>query len=56
MKFSTLFIGSTIFLVNVIGKVPAWFSLGVTIGLVTGGVVFSWLKPRKPTPRLSAVA
>ena len=43
-----VFIGSKIFLVNIIGKFPAWISLSVTIGLIAGGVVFSWFKTRKP--------
>ena len=43
-----VFIGSKIFLVNIIGKFPAWISLSVTIGLITGGIVFSWFKTRKP--------
>ncbi|MBL8301014.1 MAG: TerC family protein [Rhodanobacteraceae bacterium] len=42
-----VFIGSKIFLVNIIGKFPAWLSLGVTVGLIVGGVVFSWVKTRK---------
>lgn len=42
-----VFIGSKIFLVNIIGKFPSWLSLSVTIGLIVGGIVFSWLKTRK---------
>jgi tellurite resistance protein TerC len=42
-----VFIGSKIFLVNITGKFPSWVSLSVTVGLITGGVVFSWLKTRK---------
>ncbi|WP_313918293.1 TerC family protein [Tahibacter sp.] len=41
-----VFIGSKIFLVNIVGKFPAWLSLGVTLGLITAGVVFSWVKTR----------
>ena len=42
-----VFIGSKIFLVNITGKFPSWVSLSVTVGLIAGGVVFSWLKTRK---------
>ncbi|MCQ4166345.1 TerC family protein [Tahibacter harae] len=42
-----VFIGSKIFLVNIVGKFPAWVSLSVTIGLIAGGVVVSWIKTRK---------
>lgn len=41
-----VFIGSKIFLVNIVGKFPAWLSLGVTLGLIAAGVVFSWVKTR----------
>jgi len=41
-----VFIGSKIFLVNITGKFPAWLSLGVTLGLIAAGVVFSWVKTR----------
>ena len=41
-----MFIGSKIFLVNIIGKTPAWISLGVTIGLIVGGVLYSLYKTR----------
>ena len=50
-----VFIGSKIFLVNIVGKFPAWVSLSVTIGLITGGVVVSWIKTRKTAaPRVEA--
>jgi tellurite resistance protein TerC len=42
-----VFIGGKIFLVNVIGKVPAALSLGVTLGLLAGGVLLSLWKTRK---------
>jgi tellurite resistance protein TerC len=45
-----VFIGSKIFLVNIIGKTPAWISLGVTLGLIVGGVVVSLWKTRGVTP------
>ncbi len=51
-----VFIGSKVFLANIVGKFPAWVSLGVTIGLITGGVVFSWIKTRKPAPTLAEVS
>jgi tellurite resistance protein TerC len=42
-----VFIGSKIFLVGFIGKVPAGVSLGVTFGLLLGGVLYSLFKTRK---------
>ena len=42
-----VFIGSKIFLVNFIGKIPAALSLGVTITLLIGGVVISLKKTAK---------
>lgn len=41
-----VFIGSKIFLVGVIGKIPAAISLAVTLGLITGGVLVSLWKTR----------
>jgi tellurite resistance protein TerC len=41
-----VFIGSKIFLVNVIGKFPPMFSLSVTAGLIAGGVIVSLWKTR----------
>lgn len=41
-----VFIGSKIFLVGVIGKVPAVVSLSVTFGLIAGGVIVSMWKTR----------
>jgi tellurite resistance protein TerC len=41
-----VFIGSKIFLVGIVGKFPAWLSLGVTFGLVAGGVFYSMWKTR----------
>lgn len=41
-----VFIGSKIFLVGFIGKVPAVVSLSVTFGLIAGGVVVSMWKTR----------
>lgn len=41
-----VFIGSKIFLVGIIGKIPAAISLGVTFGLIAGGVIVSLWKTR----------
>ena len=41
-----VFIGSKIFLVGIIGKIPAVVSLGVTFGLIAGGVLVSLWKTR----------
>jgi tellurite resistance protein TerC len=41
-----VFIGSKIFLVGLIGKIPAVLSLGVTFGLIAGGVLVSLWKTR----------
>jgi tellurite resistance protein TerC len=45
-----VFIGSKIFLVGIIGKIPAPISLGVTFGLIAGGVLVSLWKTRNQTP------
>jgi tellurite resistance protein TerC len=44
-----VFIGSKIFLVGIIGKTPAIVSLGVTFGLIAGGVIVSLWKTRGAT-------
>ena len=45
-----VFIGSKIFLVGIIGKIPAVISLSVTFGLIAGGVLVSLWKTRgQPT-------
>ena len=41
-----VFIGSKIFLVGIVGKIPATLSLGVTFGLIAGGVLVSLWKTR----------
>jgi tellurite resistance protein TerC len=41
-----VFIGSKIFLVGIIDKIPAEVSLGVTFGLIAGGVLVSLWKTR----------
>lgn len=41
-----VFIGSKIFLVGIIGKIPPVISLSVTFGLIAGGVIYSLWKTR----------
>ena len=41
-----VFIGGKIFLVNLVGKIPSVVSLGVTAGLIAGGVLVSLWKTR----------
>ena len=41
-----VFIGTKIFLVGIVGKFPASVSLGVTFGLIAGGVIVSLWKTR----------
>lgn len=46
-----MFIGTKIFLVGIIGKIPPVFSLSVTFGLIAGGVLVSLYKTRgQPEP------
>ena len=46
-----VFIGTKIFLVGIIGKIPPVFSLSVTFGLIAGGVLVSLYKTRgQPEP------
>ena len=45
-----MFIGGKIFLAGLIGKIPAALSLGVTLGLLLGGVLLSLWKTRARTP------
>ena len=47
-----VFIGSKIFLVGLIGKIPPVVSLGVTFGLIAGGVIVSLWKTRGEPPAL----
>jgi tellurite resistance protein TerC len=42
-----VFIGGKIFLVGIIGKIPATISLSVTLALITGGIVVSLWKTRR---------
>jgi len=44
-----VFIGSKIFLVGIIGKIPAVISLSVTFGLIAAGVLVSLWKTRGPS-------
>ena len=44
-----VFIGSKIFLVGIIGKIPPELSLGVTVALIAGGVAVSMWKTRDST-------
>jgi tellurite resistance protein TerC len=48
-----VFIGTKIFLVGIIGKIPPTISLGVTAGLIAGGVLVSLWKTRGETAALS---
>jgi tellurite resistance protein TerC len=45
-----VFIGSKIFLVGIIGKIPPSLSLSVTFGLIAGGVIVSLWKTRGAPP------
>lgn len=50
-----VFIGSKIFLVGIIGKIPPVISLSVTFGLIAGGVLVSMWKTRgEPAPAETA--
>ena len=42
-----VFIGAKIFLVGIVGKIPALFSLTVTVSLIAGGVFYSLWKTRE---------
>ena len=51
-----VFIGTKIFLVGIIGKIPPVFSLSVTFGLIAGGVAVSMWKTRgQPVGDVEAV-
>ncbi|MHB2081968.1 TerC family protein [Pseudomonas asiatica] len=47
-----IFIGCKIFYHGIVGKVPALLSLGVTFGLLLGGVVVSLVKTRGEKPEI----
>jgi tellurite resistance protein TerC len=48
-----VFIGTKIFLVGIIGKLPPALSLSVTFGLIAGGVLLSLWKTRGTPPAQS---
>jgi len=48
-----VFIGTKIFLVNIIGKMPPYVSLSVTMALIAGGVVYSLWRTRREATRPS---
>jgi tellurite resistance protein TerC len=48
-----VFIGGKILLLDVIGKLPAWVSLGVTLGLLGGGVLYSLHRTRTDSAQAS---
>ena len=48
-----IFIGCKIFYHGRVGKVPALLSLGVTFGLLLGGVVVSLVKTRGENPAIA---
>ena len=50
-----VFIGGQIFLVNLVGKIPSVVSLGVTLGLIAGGVLVSLWKTRGQDAAAAAV-
>ncbi len=54
-----VFIGSKVFLVGFVGKLPAWLSLGVVAGLIAGGIAYSlWrsgAEARRAAPPRGAV-
>jgi tellurite resistance protein TerC len=45
-----VFIGGKIFLVNIVGKIPAELSLGVTLALLAGGILYSLWRSRDEKP------
>ncbi len=49
-----VFIGSKIFLVGIIGKIPPVISLSVTFGLIAGGVIVSMWKTRGESAEVKA--
>jgi tellurite resistance protein TerC len=49
-----VFIGGKIFLVNIVGKIPAELSLGVTLSLLAGGILYSLWRSRGDEERPSA--
>jgi tellurite resistance protein TerC len=51
-----IFVGIKIMAVNVIGKMPASISLGVTFGLLIAGVLYSLYRTRTGSPVASKSA
>jgi tellurite resistance protein TerC len=51
-----VFIGTKIFLVGIIGKIPPVISLSVTFGLIAGGVLYSLYKTRGAKPDVTTSA
>jgi tellurite resistance protein TerC len=51
-----VFIGGKILLVNLVGKMPSWISLSVTVGLLAAGILYSLYRTRgiPSTARLPA--
>jgi tellurite resistance protein TerC len=49
-----IFIGVKICAVNLVGKMPAWISLSVTLGLLLGGVLYSLHRTRAAAPPVGA--
>ncbi len=50
-----IFIGGKIFAVNIVGKIPAWISLSVTLGLLLAGVLYSLYRTRAEARVLETV-
>jgi tellurite resistance protein TerC len=48
-----IFIGVKILLLDLVGKMPAWISLGVTVSLLAGGVLYSLIRTGRPTANAS---
>jgi tellurite resistance protein TerC len=51
-----IFIGGKIFAVNIIGKMPAWISLSVTVTVLLAGVLYSLHRTRESRPSPEALA
>lgn len=51
-----IFIGGKIFAVNLIGKMPAWISLSVTVGVLAAGVLYSLHRTRTASSSPQALA
>jgi len=50
-----IFIGGKIFAVNLLGKLPAWISLSVTIGVLAAGILYSLYRTRLSRPEPNPV-